>query len=419
MKQTGFARRRVYGGFLAAGAFAAGLTLSARGDEPGPAAALSEPTPVEVGGTPIDIEQGGLAPYFGDFDGDGLPDLFVGQFDGKLRIYPNRGTRERPRFDDFQWFKAGAAGEAAKVFPGPNDGGIGGSVGFVPQLVDFEGDGLLDVLSCTGNGAIVVFRRRKDGSFAEGESLKRADGLEIVGLPGAAAHAADWDGDGGLDLVVPVQPVGLGLLRNTGSRRQPTYGPAEAFTADDDPVYTWSGSTAPVMADWDGDGLLDLIVGAGDGSVTYYRHAGAEQATTVEDGKELVPPFFFDEEEQVPKPGRGARPCVCDFDADGRLDLLVGGVWTSVVTPEVKLSEEERAHDAALEKKLSALSKKFSAERGALDNETGSAREQRLAGLRVIGNQMRSMRRELTRPPPKPIVAPHGQVWVYLRSNDS
>lgn len=56
----------------------------------------------------IDVDGGMAAPLVTDFDGDGLPDLLVGQFgEGKLRIYKNRGSAKEPRFDDFTWFRAG------------------------------------------------------------------------------------------------------------------------------------------------------------------------------------------------------------------------------------------------------------------------------------------------------------------------
>jgi hypothetical protein len=43
-----------------------------------------------------------------DFDGDGVPDLLVGQFeDGKLRIYKNLGTAKEPKLEGFTWFKTG------------------------------------------------------------------------------------------------------------------------------------------------------------------------------------------------------------------------------------------------------------------------------------------------------------------------
>ena len=75
---------------------------------------LADPVPVEAGGAPIDVEIGHAAPFVGAFDGDGQPDLLVGQFgEGKLRIYRNTGSGGEFRLEDFSWFQAG--GETGKV----------------------------------------------------------------------------------------------------------------------------------------------------------------------------------------------------------------------------------------------------------------------------------------------------------------
>lgn len=397
-------------------AFAAELASPVRGQESAPAMELAAPIRVEAAGKPIDIEAGGAAPCYADFDGDGLADLLVGQSaGGKLRIYRNARSNERPKFGEFEWFKAGAAGNAGSVIPGPDRGMIAGAAGFVPQLVDFDGDGFDDVLSCTGNGGIILFRRQKDGTFSEGENLKRADSQEIVGSPGASVHAADWDGDGDLDLAVSIVRQGACLLRNTGSRRRPQYGDPEPFKAEDDLTYSRWGNDAPFTADWDGDGLADFLLGGGDGSVTFYRRKPAPDDTSLEKGRTLVPPYFHDEQDTAPKPGRNARLCVCDFNGDGRLDLLVGDVWVSVFTPEIELTDEERTNDAAIEKKLESLSEKFLSLRKAPEADTIEARDKRLDDLRVISSRMRALRQELSRPQPKPVFTPHGQVWIYLR----
>jgi hypothetical protein len=74
-----------------------------------PAAAdLAPPVQLQAGGQPINVDMGHAAPFVADLKGDGRLVLLVGQFgDGKLRLYPNVGTRTDPRFDKFEWFHAG------------------------------------------------------------------------------------------------------------------------------------------------------------------------------------------------------------------------------------------------------------------------------------------------------------------------
>jgi hypothetical protein len=75
---------------------------------------LQQPFKVMAGKEAIDVEIGHAAPFFADVTGDGVKDLLVGQFgEGKLRIYTNIGTRTDPKFDKYEWFKAGA--EVGKV----------------------------------------------------------------------------------------------------------------------------------------------------------------------------------------------------------------------------------------------------------------------------------------------------------------
>ncbi|MBL8840049.1 MAG: hypothetical protein JNL90_00790 [Planctomycetes bacterium] len=60
---------------------------------------LLPPVRLEANGQPIDaVEIGHAAPFFGDFDDDGVPDLLVGQFlGGRLLVYKNLGTATAPK----------------------------------------------------------------------------------------------------------------------------------------------------------------------------------------------------------------------------------------------------------------------------------------------------------------------------------
>lgn len=64
------------------------------------------PRKVMAGDKPLDVKRTGhSAPFVGDFDGDGLEDLLVGQFhEGKMRIYRNIGDSQKPKYENFEWF---------------------------------------------------------------------------------------------------------------------------------------------------------------------------------------------------------------------------------------------------------------------------------------------------------------------------
>ncbi|MBM4071420.1 MAG: hypothetical protein FJ271_21160 [Planctomycetes bacterium] len=90
------------------------LALVVAGNDPAAtglsASDLSAPVRLLANGQPINVDVGHAAPFYADLKGDGKGVLLVGQFgQGKLRLYPNIGSKNDPRFDKFDWLKVGGA----------------------------------------------------------------------------------------------------------------------------------------------------------------------------------------------------------------------------------------------------------------------------------------------------------------------
>ena len=135
---------------------------------------------VEAKAGMIQFRSGTVRPLLADFDGDGLPELFVPQ-EGTSRMFSNRG---------------GALADAT-----PQSGALaqpmGNAVGAV--AVDIDGDGKLDLVVGCLKGTNRCFRNMGQGQF-EDVTEKLGLSLKVFNTRGLAA--ADINKDGAADLLL-------------------------------------------------------------------------------------------------------------------------------------------------------------------------------------------------------------------------
>jgi hypothetical protein len=138
---------------------------------------------------------------------------------------------------------------------------------------------------------------------------------------------ADVDGDGDLDLFIGTSDGTTTFFRNTAA-------PGSSVPAYTAPTVNPFGITdvgdlaAPVFADIDRDGDLDLFIGNLSGNILFFRNTAAAWATAPAYASPSANPFgiatgFYN----GPNPtvvGYAANPDFVDADRDGDLDLFIG-----------------------------------------------------------------------------------------------
>jgi hypothetical protein len=117
----------------------------------------------------------------------------------------------------------------------------------------------------------------------------------------------DLDGDGDLDLVVGARDGTLRSWRNDGGAFTALTGRENPFAGID-----CGGNSAPAFMDVNGDEMLDLVLGGRDGTLQAWSLAGTLPITV------RANPFAGIDV------GADSTPSFVDLDRDGDLDLVVG-----------------------------------------------------------------------------------------------
>lgn len=190
------------------------------------------------------------APTFVDIDRDGDLDAMIGNAAGSTIYYRNTGTASAPAFlKQIGAFGLGSVGSFA-----------------APAFADIDGDGDLDALIGGGDGSLRFFRNVATAGASVPVYVSEAGtfGLSNVGLR-ADPTFVDYDHDGLVDVVTGNAAGRLAFFRNNGTASLPTYSLATTVFG----ATNVAAQAAPAFADIDLDGDPDLFIGSQDGSIAF------------------------------------------------------------------------------------------------------------------------------------------------------
>lgn len=319
-----------------------GFVYLARNVGTSAAAVYDTPIKVQAEGQPVEVF-GWPSPNFADFDGDGDLDLLCGEFLDGFTWFRNTGSRQQPVY---------AAGIRLKLADGRP---LAMDLQMItPTAIDWDRDGDQDLIVGDEDGRVALIEHTgqlaDDGSpvfLAPVYFQQEAEDLKCGAL--ATPFGCDWDGDGDDDIISGNTAGYIQFFENLSGRgvETPRWAAPRFLTADGQiiriqagpngsiqgPCEARWGYTTLTVADWDGDGLPDIVASSILGRVHWYRNIGTRSQPQLAAARPIEvewngPPPELDYGWLKPQ-GKElltqwrTTPVAVDWNTDGLVDLIM------------------------------------------------------------------------------------------------
>ncbi|MFN0054587.1 MAG: hypothetical protein ACKV0T_20635 [Planctomycetales bacterium] len=207
-------------------------------------------------------------------------------------------------------------------------------------------------------------------------------------------------------------------MENTGPGL--SLGAPRPLEVEGTPIQMPEAPLHPVFADWNRDGLGDLLLGMPSGSVVVYMNSGRRR-----DPRLSMPRIVVEAGDRrwrmvgdAPSRGLGGNFCVADWDSDGVLDLLIGDEQMTKIEPdpsdladELKTARQAAARVLSEYRRLRALSNR-------LDQKSQEKqREFVLQSRATTGARLEELNAQIARieKSMQPRLEWHSYVWLLRR----
>ncbi|XOV93800.1 MAG: FG-GAP repeat domain-containing protein [Bacteroidota bacterium] len=261
------------------------------------------PKLLEIDGKPIRLIQNEALPNteqpiwgyttidVGYWDEDDLPDILANEHNGNIVFIKNIGTKNAPKLATPEPLEVVWEGEPLKPawVPGVSeDNELLAPWRTSPFIMDYNKDGLNDLVIMDHEGYLAVYLRKKENGklllthpqrnfvFPDGEPIL------INQRPGKSSGRLkitfhDWDGDGLEDLIVASKPA-VDWMKNMGTKDGKT---VLQYMGRVLSVTLMGHTDGPVVSDFNKDGIPDLVVGTETGTFYYWQRHSWDQTTTM------------------------------------------------------------------------------------------------------------------------------------------